>query len=65
MANHNPLLLILAIVPIIIFIILSEHRNANKRYKINKNRIESNYLQFFTEEGLQTGKIRAYYVSII
>ncbi|MFV2015361.1 MAG: transcriptional regulator [Candidatus Heimdallarchaeota archaeon] len=57
MANHNPLLLILAIVPIIIFIILSEHRNANKRYKINKNRIESNYLQFFTEEGLQTLKL--------
>lgn len=57
MANYNPLLLILAIVPIIIFVILSEHRNANKRYKIKRSRIESNYEQFFTEEGLQTLKL--------
>lgn len=57
MVNHNPLLLILAIVPIIIFVILSEHRNANKRYKINRSHIESNYLQFFTEEGIQTLKL--------
>lgn len=53
MVQFNPLLLILAIVAILIIVIVSEYRHAHKRYKINRNRIETNYLQFFTDEGLQ------------
>ncbi len=57
MAEFNPLLLIAVIVPIIVYVVLSENLRANRRYKINRNRIETNYLQFFTEEGIQRVKV--------
>lgn len=57
MVEFTPLLLILAIVPVIVYVLLSEYQRANKRYKINKNSIKTNYMQFFTDEGLQTLKL--------
>ncbi|OLS22030.1 MAG: hypothetical protein HeimC2_30840 [Candidatus Heimdallarchaeota archaeon LC_2] len=57
MAEFNPLLLIAVIVSIILYVVLSENQRAKRRYKINRNRIETNFLQFFTEEGLQSLKV--------
>lgn len=58
MAEYNPLLLILALIPIIAYILLSEYGRANRRYKISKNSIKTNYIQFFTEEGLKSLKLK-------
>jgi DNA-binding MarR family transcriptional regulator len=35
-------------------VVLSENQRANRKYKINRNKIETNYLQFFTEKGLES-----------
>ena len=57
MAELTPLLLIAVMIPVILYVVWSENQRAKRRYKINRKQIETNYSQFFTEEGLQSLKV--------
>ncbi len=49
MDKFSPLLFILAIIPVVLIVLLFEHRKVTRKYAVEKEKIETNYLKFYSD----------------